>query len=83
MHFCVQMCYDGAGNAGGKAAGRRRCRTLKRLMIDRKIPAAQRGRLPVIADSGGVLAVYGVGADAGRAAHEGDRAVIIEIEQIQ
>jgi len=24
-----------------------------------------------------------VGADAGRAAHEGDRAVIIEIEQIQ
>lgn len=58
-------------------------RTLKRLMIDRKIPAAQRGRLPVIADSGGVLAVYGVGADAGRAAHEGDRAVIIEIEQIQ
>jgi len=33
--------------------------------------------------SGGVLAVYGVGADAGRAAHEGDRAVIIEIEQIQ
>ena len=37
----------------------------------------------MIADSGGVLAVYGVGADAGRAAHEGDRAVIIEIEQIQ
>lgn len=58
-------------------------RTLKRLMIDRKIPAAQRGRLPVIADSGGVLAVYGVGADAGRAAHEGDRAVIIEIEQMK
>ena len=58
-------------------------RTLKRLMIDRKLPAAQRSRLPGIADSGGVLAVYGVGADAGRAAHEGDRAVIIEIEQIQ
>lgn len=69
-----------AGDAMRLAGG---SRTLKRLMIDRKIPAAQRSRLPVIADSGGVLAVYGVGVDAGRAAHEGDRAVIIEIEQIQ
>ena len=32
-------------------------RTLKRLMIDRKIPAAQRGLLPVIVDEAGILGV--------------------------
>ena len=58
-------------------------RTLKRLMIDRKIPAAQRDRLPVIADENGILAVYGIGADVTRAAHEGERALIIEIEQTE
>ena len=68
------------GDAMRLSGGRR---TLKRLMIDRKIPAVQRSRLPVIADSGGVLAVYGVGADVTRAAHAGERAVIIEIEQTE
>lgn len=68
------------GDAMRLSGGRR---TLKRLMIDRKIPAVQRSRLPVIADSGGVLAVYGVGADVARAAHAGERAVIIEIEQTE
>lgn len=58
-------------------------RTLKRLMIDRKIPAAQRDRLPVIADENGILAVYGIGTDVTRAAHEGERALIIEIEQTE
>ena len=38
--------------------------TLKRLLIDRKIPREARDRLPVICDSTGtVLAVGGIGAD--------------------
>ena len=36
-------------------------KTLKKLFIDRKIPAAQRHRIPVLADHRGVLAVYGFG----------------------
>lgn len=38
-------------------------RSLKKLYIDRKIPAAQRPALPVLADDRGVLAVFGIGAD--------------------
>ena len=36
-------------------------KTLKKLFIDRKIPASQRSRIPVIADDGGVVAVLGIG----------------------
>lgn len=53
-------------------------RSLKRLMIDRKIPAARRGLLPVAADAQGILAVYGLGADRGRTARPGDRAAVIK-----
>lgn len=38
-------------------------KTLKKLYIDRKIPAAERHRIPVIADSRGVLAVCGFGTN--------------------
>ena len=38
-------------------------KTIKKLFIDRKIPASQRHRIPVIADSRGVLAVYGFGSN--------------------
>lgn len=41
-------------------------RTLKRLMIDRKIPRSQRGRLGVVADRDGVIAVQSVGMDYDR-----------------
>ena len=43
-------------------------KTLKKLMIDRKIPAALRQKMPVIADDGGILAVYQIGADVHRRA---------------
>jgi len=56
-------------------------RTLKRIFIDRKIPAAERGLLPVIADEAGVLGVYGVGVNPGRRALPGEAAVIIQIEK--
>ena len=44
--------------------------TLKKLFIDRKIPAHQRPYIPVLADEQGVLAVGGVGANVDRLAAE-------------
>ena len=41
-------------------------KSLKKLFIDRKIPAAQRGRIPVICDEGGILAVEQIGIDQSR-----------------
>jgi tRNA(Ile)-lysidine synthase len=45
-------------------------KSLKKLFIDRKIPAHERSQIPVIADSEGVLGVYGIGADHSRRAME-------------
>lgn len=45
-------------------------RSLKKLFIDRKIPAADRGRIPVVCDEQGVLGVYSVGVNLDRAAKE-------------
>lgn len=44
---------------------------LKKLFIDRKIPASQRLRIPVLADSHGVLGVYGFGPNRERLTTEG------------
>ena len=41
-------------------------KSLKKLFIDRKIPASERQRIPVIADDAGVLGVWGIGADQNR-----------------
>jgi tRNA(Ile)-lysidine synthase len=41
-------------------------KSLKKLFIDKKIPAAKRLRIPVIADSEGVLGVYGIGPNLDR-----------------
>lgn len=38
-------------------------RSLKKMYIDRKIPASQRAAVPVLADNRGVLAVFGIGTD--------------------
>lgn len=43
---------------------------LKKLFIDRKIPASQRERIPVIADKKSVLGVYGIGPNLDRVAQE-------------
>ena len=45
-------------------------KTLKKLFIDRKIPAAQRASVPVICDDLGILAVGGIGVNLDRAASE-------------
>lgn len=39
---------------------------LKKLFIDRKIPAAQRSRIPVVCDDRGILGVWGIGANLDR-----------------
>ena len=41
-------------------------KSLKKLFIDRKIPRHQRLAIPVVADEGGLLAVYGFGGNLGR-----------------
>ena len=41
-------------------------KSLKKLFIDRKIPASERLRIPVIADEAGVLGAWGIGADQNR-----------------
>lgn len=41
-------------------------KTLKKWMIDEKIPAAKRSHIPVIADDCGILGVYGAGANLDR-----------------
>ena len=45
-------------------------KSLKRLFIDKKIPASHRMQIPVLADAGGILGVVGFGADKARLAVE-------------
>lgn len=57
-------------------------KSLKKLFIDRKIPASRRSLVPVLADDEGVLAVCGIGVNLDRvpAGLPAVQVVIIEIE---
>ena len=55
-------------------------KSLKKLFIDRKIPAAQRQQIPVVCDDAGVLGVYTIGANWDRTA--GETAVTIRFKNI-
>lgn len=55
-------------------------KTLKKLFIDAKIPAAMRDTIPVLADEEGVLAVIGFGGNLDRLSRDG--AVRIQIEKL-
>ena len=55
-------------------------RSLKKLFIDRKIPAAQRMQIPVFEDDAGILGVSGIGANWDRIAAQLP-AVTIQIER--
>lgn len=46
-------------------------KTLKKLWIDKKIPASLRNRIPVLADDAGVVAVWGIGPNRKRLADAG------------
>ena len=52
-------------------------KALKALMIDRKIPAARRDRLPVLIVNGKIAAVFGLGADPAFLAPEGEEALLV------
>lgn len=54
---------------------------VKKLFIDRKIPAAQRDSIPVVADDLGVLGIYGIGANLDRLA-SGSPGVTIRFENL-
>ena len=54
-------------------------KTLKKLLIDRKIPAHRREMIPVIADDRGILGVCGIGADIRRLG----AGVLIRFEQLE
>ena len=56
-------------------------KSLKKLFVDKKIPASRRGLIPVIADDAGVLAVVGIGGNLDRLSTDRD-AVRIEIQNL-
>ena len=43
-------------------------KSVKKLFADRKIPASQRLRIPIIADETGIVGIYGIGANLSRTA---------------
>ena len=57
-------------------------KSLKKLFIDRKIPAADREQIPVVCDEIGILGVYSIGVNLDRAAQTLP-AVTIRFERIQ
>lgn len=44
-------------------------KTLKKLLIDRKVPRLERERIPIVADDGGVIAVAGLGPNPSHPCH--------------
>lgn len=43
-------------------------KSVKKLFADRKIPASQRLRIPIVSDDTGILGIYGIGANLARIA---------------
>ena len=56
-------------------------KSLKKLFIDRKIPAARRQLIPVVCDDAGILGVYTIGANWDRTA--GENPVTIRFENTE
>jgi len=56
-------------------------KTLKKLLIDQKIPVAQREQIPVIADDNGVVMAVGIGGNLDRLSLDKD-AIRIEIQYL-
>ena len=57
-------------------------KSLKKLFIDRKIPATRRQQIPVVCDDRGILGVYSIGKNLDRSA-AGTDAVTIRFEKIE
>ncbi len=56
-------------------------KSLKKLFIDRKIPAARRNQIPVVCDDAGILGVYTIGANWDRTG--GENPVTIRFENTE
>lgn len=65
-----------------KLFGHNGTKTLKKLFIERRIPARNRLLVPVITDEKGVLAVYGVGVGSRAIPEPGDEVLQIDFEEI-
>jgi len=57
-------------------------KTLKKLFIEKKIPARKRSLVPVISDDEGVLGVYGLGMGDRAIPEVGDSVIQIDFEEI-
>jgi len=58
-------------------------KTVKKLMIERKIPAHLRDTLPVFADDLGVIAVFGIGISARVTPKTGEETLGIFVEELE
>jgi tRNA(Ile)-lysidine synthase len=56
-------------------------KSLKKLFIEKRIPAHQRPRVPVIADAAGPLAIRGIGYDKRATCRPGDTTLEIEFKE--
>lgn len=57
-------------------------KSLKKLFIDRKIPAARRSQIPVVCDENGILGIYSIGANWNRTGGK-TNPVTIRFEKIE
>ena len=57
-------------------------KSLKKLFIDKKIPAAERDRIPVLCDEKGILGVYSIGVNLDRTEEKG-KAVTVRFEKTE
>ena len=72
---CFTVAIQGSLTVRGRCSGDELrlsggTKSLKKLFIDRKVPAHLRPFAPVLADENGVVGVYGIGADLNHMAHQ-------------
>lgn len=58
-------------------------KSLKKLFIEKKIPAHLRGSIPVIADDAGPIAIPGIGCSVRVRPQSGDKVLKVKIEEIK
>jgi len=64
-----------------RLAGRGMTKTVKKLMIEEKIPVRERESWPILADEAGVIAVWGIGVDERVAPGPGDETITMVVEE--
>jgi len=63
-----------------RLVGRGGTKTVKKLMIEEKVPARERESWPIFVDEAGVIAVYRIGIDERVAPEPGDKTIRIVVE---